>query len=113
MVSRMPSLSMQPHTDPASAALAGSVDLALAGGGGRQETGAAVTGCPAALMAPLEMIQAPGCPGTSEAVMAGGEIDCTDSSVVIVCTGGMRCGRTQSGMATWTTAKMARVMAMA
>ena len=38
---------------------------------------------------------------------------CTDANVVIVWSGGMRCGRIHSGMATWTAAKMARVTAMA
>jgi hypothetical protein len=78
-----------------------------------------VTGCPAALTAPLEVIQAPGWPATRVAVTAivdppvGKTVACAASIVAIVRLGGMRCGRIHSGVATWTAAKMARVTAMA
>ena len=75
-----------------------------------------LTGWPAALMAALERIQAPGWPGTVLAVSVPTFIDAAwknDGPLTTVRTGGMRCGRTHSGIATWTAAKMARVTAMA
>src|ERR1039458_8408735 len=78
----------------------------------------AVTGCPAALTAPLEVIQAPGWPATRVAVTTivdppvGKTFACAASVVAIVWLGGMRCGRTHSGVAAWTAAKMARVTAI-
>src|ERR1039458_8166495 len=91
--------------DPPAPRTRGSADSQAAG---------TVTGCPAALTAPLEVIQAPGWPGTWVAVTAivppvGKTFTCAASIVAIVRLGGMRCGRIHSGVATWTAAKMARV----
>ena len=75
-----------------------------------------LTGCPAALMAPLERIQASGWPGTVLAVSVPTLIAAdwkNDGPLTTVRSGGRRCGRTHSGIATWTAAKMARVTAMA
>src|ERR1700728_4740103 len=102
MASRMPRLSMQGPGEvglrPENAAW--------------QAAGRLVTGRPAALMAPLERIQAPGRPGTMVAVRLP-KFRSTDSIVAIVRSGGMRCGRTPIGMAIWAAMKIARVTAMA
>src|ERR1700689_2616171 len=96
--------------DPLPRSTRGSADAQAAG---------AVTGRPAAVTAPLEVIQAPGWPGTRVAVTAivdpsvGKRFACTASVVAIVRSGGMRCGRIHSGVTTPTAANMARVRAMA
>ena len=78
-----------------------------------------LTGCPAALTPSLEMIQAPGWPGTTLAVTAslGLALRLTFAPaaaiVAIVWLVGNRCGRIHSGVMNWAAAKMARVMAMA
>src|SRR5215469_12365127 len=105
MASRMPRLAMH---RPGSGAFA-SED-------GRQAAGIVLTGRPAALMAPLETIQASGWPGTELAARVPTLIDASaknDGPLTTVRSGGMRCGRTHSGMATWTATIMARVTAMA
>ena len=77
-----------------------------------------LTGCPVALTPSLEMIQAPGWPGTVVAVNAslGLAVRLTFAPaaaiVVTVWLVGNRFGRT-SGVMSWAAAKMARVMAMA
>src|SRR5580658_6952444 len=89
---------------------------AFIGEGGRQAVGIVVTGCPAAFMAPLERIQASGWPGTVVAVSVPTLMDAAwknDGPLTTVRSAGRRWGRTHSGTATWTAAKMARVMAMA
>src|SRR5262249_426304 len=81
---------------------------------GSQAGGMVLTRCPAALMAPLEMIQAPGWPGTVVAVTAIGGSPTGKTFapalliVAIVRLDGRRCGRIHSGVTSWTTAKMAR-----
>src|ERR1700757_589603 len=107
MASRMPRLAMQ-GPSPGEAAFVGEGD--------RQGAGILLTGCPAAGMAPLERIQASGWPGTVLAVSVPTLIDAVskkDGPLTTVRSGGMRCGRTHSGTATWTAAMMARAMAMA
>src|ERR1700748_3180037 len=84
--------------------------------GERQGAGIVLTGCPAALMAPLDRIQASGWAGTVLACSVptlSPAVPKNDGPLTTVRSGGMRCGRIHSGMATWTAAKMARVMAMA
>src|ERR1035438_4599056 len=66
--------------------------------------------CPAALTPPLEMTQASGWPGTMLAVSAVPpwkplRVAWVAWVVAINWLGGMRCGRTHSGMTTWTAAK--------
>src|SRR5215831_2355607 len=84
-----------------------------------QAAGMVLTGCPAALTAPLEVIQAPGWPGTVAPVtaivepLAGYTFACAAAIVAIVRLDGRRCGRIHSGVTSWTAAKMARVTAMA
>src|SRR5579863_42428 len=109
MASRMPRLAMQAPRLVVAA-------FAFTGEPGRQAPGIVLTGCPDALMAPLETIHAPGWPGTVLAVSVPTFIAAAwknDEPLTTVRVGGMRCGRTASGMAIWTAAKMARVTAMA
>src|ERR1017187_2327450 len=85
-----------------------------------QAAGLVLTGCPAALTAPEERIQAPGWLGRKSRVnpkvplgpmRVGSWV--MELIAAVVWSGGKRCGRIDSGMATWAAAKMARVMAMA
>src|ERR1022692_2149520 len=97
MASRIPRLAMQAPR------LVGAL-FPFAGGGPGQAAGAVVTGCPAALMGPLERIQASGRPGTVVAVSVPTLIDAAwknDGPLTTVWSGGRRCGRTHSGTATW------------
>src|SRR6266516_6695965 len=84
----------------------------------RQAAGMVLTGCPAALTAPLERIHAPGWLGRCSTVnpkvaglMRVGKL-LQEPIVVVVWSAGNRCGRSPSGMATWTAATMARVTAV-
>src|ERR1022692_3044637 len=87
---------------------------------GLQAAGLVLTGCPAALTAPLESIQAPGWLGrnwTPNAKVPLGPMRVgswvKELIAAVVWSGAKRCGRIDSGMATWAAAKMTRVMAMA
>src|SRR5580693_1773949 len=109
MTSRMPRLAMQ-------APMLGVAAFSFTGEPGRQAPGIVLTGCPDALMAPLETIHAPGWPGTVLAVSVPMLIAAAwknDGPLTTARLGGRRCGRTASGMAIWTAAKTASVTAMA
>src|SRR3974390_21964 len=90
--------------------------------GAVQAAGVVLVACPAALTAPLDRSQAPGWPGRSRAPRlkrlpfrppCWSEMLFSEVTGMAVWRAGKRCGRIHSGMAIWTTAKMARVMAMA
>ncbi len=78
--------------------------------------------CPAALTGPLDRSQAPGWPemlmARSVKVVPPGPV-CdgrafpSEVTGITAWSGGARLGRTHSGVATWSAAKMARVTAMA
>src|SRR6516162_2571669 len=77
-----------------------------------QTAGMPPAGCPAALTAPVEMIQAPGWPGTLavNVIVVGSAavtFACAAAIEAVVRLGGRRCGRIHSGVTSWTTAKMA------
>jgi hypothetical protein len=84
-----------------------------------QDAGMVLTGCPAALTPSLEMIQAPGWPGTTLAVSVSLglarrlTLAPAAAIVAVVRVVGNRCGRIHSGVMNWMAAKIARVIAMA
>src|SRR2546430_7887239 len=90
----------------------------VCGTNGSQAAGTLLTGWPVALTPSLEMIQAPGWPGTVVAVNASPglarRLTFAPAAAIVatVWLVGNRFGRT-SGVVNWAAAKMARVMAMA
>src|ERR1700739_4247048 len=76
-------------------------------------SGTPLTGCPATLTASLEVIQAPGWPGTAvaENTIVCGPADVTFAPapwiVAMAWLDGRRFGRIHSGVTNWTTAKIA------